>query len=150
MYLWTYGLRKTLLDKCLRSPVSEDPLTSNILNGPKHCSNLNQSTFTIFIDSCETNSGWESLPGLYTKCSDCFLTHWLAITRILFLIETIYSNMFRCKYLKKKFFYNFFSQFWNLDSILNILKKRWLLQMTCFWTYRLRKTWWFKRLKGLV
>ena len=36
MYLRNYELRKTWLDKCLKSPVSEDPLTDNILNGPKH------------------------------------------------------------------------------------------------------------------
>ena len=29
----TYGLQKTWLVECLRSPVSEDPLTSNIKNG---------------------------------------------------------------------------------------------------------------------
>ena len=44
-----------------------DPLTSDMVNGPKHCCNLNDSTFTIFIDLCETDSGWKSLSGLYTK-----------------------------------------------------------------------------------
>ena len=37
MYFLTYALRKTWLHKCLNSPVSEDPLTSNIVNGSKHC-----------------------------------------------------------------------------------------------------------------
>ena len=37
MYFGTYRLRKTWLDKCLKSPVSQDPLTSNIVNEPKHC-----------------------------------------------------------------------------------------------------------------
>ena len=37
MYFSTYTLRKTWLDKCLKSPVSEDPLTSKMVNGPKHC-----------------------------------------------------------------------------------------------------------------
>ena len=27
---------ETGLGKCLKSPVSEDPLTSNMVNGPKH------------------------------------------------------------------------------------------------------------------
>ena len=113
MYFWAYGLRKTWLDKCLRSPVLEDPLTSNMVNGPKDCWNLNESTFTIFIYACEGNSRWESLNGLYAKCLDCLLIHWLAITWILFLIETIYSNMFRCNYLKKKIFFSqpFFGSF---------------------------------------
>ena len=37
MYFRTYGLRTTWLDKCLTSLVAEDPLTSNMVNGPKHC-----------------------------------------------------------------------------------------------------------------
>ena len=36
MYFRTYELQKTWLDKCLKSLVSEDPLTSNMVNGPKH------------------------------------------------------------------------------------------------------------------
>ena len=50
------GLRKIWLYKCLKSLLSEDPSTSNIVNGWKHISNLNDSTFTIFIDHCEGNS----------------------------------------------------------------------------------------------
>ena len=37
MYFLTYGLQKMLLDKCLKSTVSQDPLTSKIVNWPKHC-----------------------------------------------------------------------------------------------------------------
>ena len=36
--------------KCIKSPVSEDPSTSNMVNVPKHCWNLRHSTFIIFID----------------------------------------------------------------------------------------------------
>ena len=50
-----YGLRKTCLDKCLKSPVSGDHSTSNMLNGPKHCWNLNNSTLNIFINDIEGN-----------------------------------------------------------------------------------------------
>ena len=53
MYFWKYRLRKLWLDKCLKSLVSEDILTDNKENGSKHCSNLNDSTFTIFINHCE-------------------------------------------------------------------------------------------------
>ena len=73
MYFWAYGLPKTWLDKCLKSPVSEDPLTSNMLNRLKHCSKLNDSIFTIFIAQCEGNLGWKSLSELDAKSSDCFL-----------------------------------------------------------------------------
>ena len=53
MYLRNYGLRKRWLDKCLKIPLSEDHLTSNVVNGSKHCFHVNDSTFTIFIDYCE-------------------------------------------------------------------------------------------------
>ena len=56
MYFLTYGLRKTWLFKCLESPVSEDPSTSSMVNGPKPISKLNDSTFTVFIDCYECNS----------------------------------------------------------------------------------------------
>ena len=56
MYFWTYALRKTWSYKCLKSPVSEDPSTSNMGKGPKHCWNLNDSTFTISTDPSECNS----------------------------------------------------------------------------------------------
>ena len=50
MYFRNYGLRKPWLDKCLKSPVSEDPLKSDVVNGPKHRSTLNHNTFGMFID----------------------------------------------------------------------------------------------------
>ena len=37
MYFRNYGVQKTWLYKCLKGQVSEDPLTSNMVNGPKHC-----------------------------------------------------------------------------------------------------------------
>ena len=80
MYFWTYGLRN--------SPVSVDSPGSNIVNRTKHYWNLNYSTLTIFIDPCERNSVWKSLSELYAKSYDCFLTHWLPITGILFKFWT--------------------------------------------------------------
>ena len=56
MDLRNYGRRKTWLDKYLKSPVSEDPSTSNMVNGLKIGWSLNESTFTKFIDHCEGNS----------------------------------------------------------------------------------------------
>ena len=43
------------LYKCLKSSISEDPSKSNIVNAPKHCWNLIESAFTIFIEQCEGN-----------------------------------------------------------------------------------------------
>ena len=55
MYFLTYRLQKAWLDQCLKSPVSEDPSKSNKVNAPKHCPNLKDSSFTIFIDQWEGN-----------------------------------------------------------------------------------------------
>ena len=41
--------------KCLKSPGSGDASTSNMVNDPKHSSNLHKSTFIIFINHCEGN-----------------------------------------------------------------------------------------------
>ena len=56
MYFRNYGPGKTLLDECLRSPLSNDPSKTNMVNAPKHCRNVKDSIFTIFIDRCEGNS----------------------------------------------------------------------------------------------
>ena len=56
-----YGLPKRWLDQCLESHFSEDPSKSNMVNAPKHCSNLKDSTFTIFIDHWEVNCPTKSL-----------------------------------------------------------------------------------------
>ena len=50
-----YGLRKTCLNKCLKNPVSEDSLASSMVNGNKHCWNLDSTTFSIVIDDSEHN-----------------------------------------------------------------------------------------------
>ena len=55
MHFPNYGPRKSWLDKCLKSPVSEVPCKSNMVNQPKHYLNLNQSIFSIFIEQCEGN-----------------------------------------------------------------------------------------------
>ena len=55
MYLRNYGLRRRWLDKCLKNPASDDPSSDNMVNGMKHCFNLNGSIFGIFIDHCEDN-----------------------------------------------------------------------------------------------
>ena len=135
MHFWTYTLTTKLLDKCLICPLSEDPPTSNMVNGLKHCWNVNVSTFAIFIDYCEGNWAGKSLSLWYAKYSDYFLTHWLPMTSILFLIETIYWKIYRCNYLtNKKVFFNFFWHFENLDSILKVFKKKMTLIADVFLT----------------
>ena len=73
MYFWTYGLQKTWLDKCLESLVSEGPSTSNVVNGSRHCSNLSDNTFTVFIVSCEDNYCWKNLSEWYEKSLGLFV-----------------------------------------------------------------------------
>ena len=46
---------KMWLDKSLKSPVSDERSTSNMVNVPKHCRNLHHSNFTIFIGHWEGN-----------------------------------------------------------------------------------------------
>ena len=55
MYFRNYGLSKSWLDKCLKSSALDDPLTRNLVNGTKHCYTLDDSTFTMIIDHCESN-----------------------------------------------------------------------------------------------
>ena len=52
---------KRLLDKCLKSTVSEDPSRSNTVSVPKHCWNQNHSTFIIFIHDYQVNLVEKSL-----------------------------------------------------------------------------------------
>ena len=61
MYFGNYGLPKTSLDQRLKTPFSEDPPKSNMVNAPKRCSNLKESLFTIFIDNWEGNCPTKSL-----------------------------------------------------------------------------------------
>ena len=100
------------LDKFLRSPVSDDLSTSIMVNRPKPCWNVEESTFTIFVDHSEGNSVRKNLSEWYAHSEDCLLIHWLPITSSVFLLETIYSINFRCNYLRSgKYLINFFSIF---------------------------------------
>ena len=121
-------------------------------NKPKPCWNLNESNVTIFIDSCQGNSFWESLPGLYAKSSDSLLTHWLPMTNILFLTDAIYSNIFRCYYLTNEKFYSEFSAAFSKLRLYfeHFENKRWPSWLMHFSAYGLRKTWLDKCLKSLV
>ena len=80
---------KTWLDKCLKSPLSEEPSTSNMGNSSKHCPNLDHSTFILFMDHRQVNWVGKSLSYWHQKSGDCLLTHRLPMKCILFLIETI-------------------------------------------------------------
>ena len=55
MFIQNYGLPKSWLDKYEKISGLEYPCKRNMVNGLKHCSNLNGGTFMIFIDHCERN-----------------------------------------------------------------------------------------------
>ena len=63
---------KTWLDKCLKSPASEDHSTRNMVNVPKHCCNLHYNTFVIFIHHCQRKKvekvSFIDIPNLGTAC----------------------------------------------------------------------------------
>ena len=61
MYFQNYRLRKRWLDKWLKNPSSECSSKNNMVNGHKHCCNLDDGTFIIFIDQSEHNSVGKSL-----------------------------------------------------------------------------------------
>ena len=56
MYFPIYQLRKTWLDKCLKSCLSDDLWTENMKNWSKQCSNLNDSTLTKFINTVKVDA----------------------------------------------------------------------------------------------
>ena len=55
MYIGQIRPRKICLGKCVKSCVSEDPSTENMASALNHCCILNDSTFTIFINHCESD-----------------------------------------------------------------------------------------------
>ena len=54
MYLRKYGLPKTWLDQCLKSPVSYHPTKSNMVNAPKHCSNLKDTPLPYLLTTAKS------------------------------------------------------------------------------------------------
>ena len=80
---------KSWLDKSLKSHVSEIHSTSNMVKVAKHCWNLHDRPFIIFIDHFQVYSVGKNLSYWHAKSWDCLLTYWLPMKSILFLIETI-------------------------------------------------------------
>ena len=111
-----------------KSPVWDDPWTGNMVNGPKHWINLNDGSFTIFVDHCQGDWVAKSHSQWYAKSRDFSLPLSLPETSILFLVETIQCKQFRCIYRKnKKFFSLFFCifqiyiKFWKFSKIDDLL-----------------------------
>ena len=115
---------KTWLDKCLKSTVSEDPSTSNMVKVPKHCSNLHRITFIKYFDHFQVNGVGKSLCYCQEKSWNCLLARRVLMKCVVFLIKSIERYQFRCNYLRnKKLLPNFLLHFSNLADILKVLKK---------------------------
>ena len=65
---------KTWSHKCLKSSVSEDASTSNLVTLNKHCWNLHHSTFKIISCHWQGNCFRKSLSYWHDKSCDCLLT----------------------------------------------------------------------------
>ena len=118
---------------------------------PKHCWNLHQGTFGLFICHFNGNFIRKSLSYWHEKSWDSFLTHWLPMKNILFFIGTISRYQLRCKFLiNKERFLRFLLHFSNLDSILNIMNKKVTLIGFVFPKIRTLKGWSDKCLKSPV
>ena len=141
---------KTWLDKRVKSSISEDLSTRNMVNVPKLCLNLHHITFSIFIDHCQVYWVGKSLFYWHANSWHSFLTLCLPMKSILFLIETIWQYQFRWNYLrKKKLFLKFLRLFWSLAQILNVFKKKMALIAFIFSKLPTPKTWLYKCLKSL-
>ena len=68
MYFPNYGFWKTWLDQSSKSPASEDPSKSNIVNGSKHCSNLNEILLIIVEDIDLEKVSVSDMQNLSTVC----------------------------------------------------------------------------------
>ena len=86
---WKLSTPKTWLRKCLKSPISENPLKSNMADLNNHCWNLHHSIFILFIEYWGVSWVRKTLSYWHEKSWDWLLTHWLPMKSILYLIEII-------------------------------------------------------------
>ena len=124
MFFPNYRLRKTWLDKLLKSLVSEHCSTVNMLKGPKHSWNLYGRTFVMFVPrwgkwSCKISPLviWETLGLLVNTLTTDDKYSLCTSNNSRELIQMQLSK-------KQKNFFVFFLLFWNLHQILNTLKKK--------------------------
>ena len=121
-----YGLPKTWLDKYQKSTPPVYPWRSTMVNGPKHCWNLNDGTFIRFIDQCESNWVWKK--SLLVICK---------ILRLLPNALTIYdkSSVLNRVYLTQPIHIQLFLKTKDFFSIFFCIFEIWIK----FWTYSKKK-----------
>ena len=124
MYFRNYGLRKTWLDKCLKSPVWENPLKSNMVNAPELCWNLKDSSFTILIDHCE-RSCFTKVSVSICKISRLFPNTLSADGKYSLLDrDNLTQRIQRQFFQKQKNFSDFFTSFLKSSSNLESFQKK--------------------------
>ena len=110
-----YRVGKTWLDNCLKSPVLKDLSTRNIVNGPKHCWNLNDNIFTIFIAHCVGISVKKVLLVLLKILRLVFNTFTANEKYSLLNKENLTQPIHIQLSQKQEFFEGFLLHFWNID-----------------------------------
>ena len=107
------------LFNCTRGLDSEKPLAVNVLTSLKNSWNLQKSTLILLFHHSEQKSVWKSYFWSDATFQVCLITRWLPTTRILVVIERIYTYQFKSHYLKKHklsfyIFFPFLEYKWNL------------------------------------
>ena len=106
-------------------PILEHPSRVNVFTCHIQYWNLHGSTFNLIPHSEKKNWLRKHLCQSDLKSQYYFLTTWLPITCIVAIIERVSCNMFKRHHLKNgKHFLQFLFNFWNLDKIFGIFKKK--------------------------
>ena len=145
MYFVNYGLWKTWLEKCQKSPVPEHRLTVNLPNVLRDSLNLHGSIFIIFSHHYGQNRVQKWLFYWYLKSWDCFFSTLTADGKHSLRIRENLSQPNQMQIFKKKNF------FWKFSSITEIGIKfwtRWTSYPLHFQNYGPRKTWLDKCLRS--
>ena len=124
---------KGVVRKMSKKPISEYRSTGNMLKVPKHKWNLHGTTFIIFSHYFEQIRVGKCLSWWYLKSYHCLLRYRMPITSTVAVLGRIYSNRFKCTYLRNwKVILSFLVYFWNFHETLNILKKKMTLITSVF------------------
>ena len=110
---------KRWLDKCLKSTVSEDPSTSNMVKVPKHCWILHHITFIRYFDHFQENGVGKRLSYWHEKSWNCLLARWLH--RLIVNRDKLTIPILMQLSQKQKTFPQFFAAFFNdRDAVIQI------------------------------
>ena len=122
---WNYRLENVGLLKCVKSPVSEQLWTANMLKCPTDCLNLHGSIFFHFFWSPLKKPSSENSVLVVSKILRLFVNIFTPDDKYSLSVKaSVYRYQFKCNYLKIiQYFLNFFLHFGNLYKIWNPLKQ---------------------------